>query len=115
MVLRDAEDAGQRLRTAPTAFADRVRSACRHATRKSGRAPARSWPALRVVFTTSFARLTESPASGSETTRAASAAGLLSQLLVMRRISTATGSSPGAPVSSVDDDDGFTPRRRLAD
>src|ERR671918_631986 len=34
----------------------------------------------------------------------------------MRRISTATGSSPGAAASSVADDDaGFMPRRRVAD
>src|SRR5215212_8207901 len=34
----------------------------------------------------------------------------------IRRISTATGSSPGAATSSAaDDDGGFTPRRRLAD
>jgi hypothetical protein len=34
----------------------------------------------------------------------------------MRRMSTATGSSPGAAASSAaDDDDGFTPRRRFAE
>ena len=111
MVLRDAEDAGQRLRTARTAF--RWAGARRHvvkASRKSG-ASQRGWPA-RVA---PVARNGAGRAAGSRGEFARpSAAALLAQLLGDAAHLDCHGSSRGARVSSGRDGD-FTPRRLLAD
>ena len=111
MVLRDAEDAGQRLRTARTAF--RWAGAQRHvlnASRKSRREPA------RVAGTRGLPVARDGAAAwfDTENSRGRQRRPCARSCSVMRRISTATGSSRGARVSSGDDGD-FTPRRLVAD
>ena len=114
MVLRDAEDAGQRLRTARTAF--RWAGAERHVVRLAanlGGEPARGWPA-RVCLPVARGTAPAAPRFHAENSRGRQRRPCSRSCSVMRRISTATGSSRGARVSSGDDGD-FTPRRLLAD
>src|SRR5918999_1403847 len=56
MVLRAAEDAGQRLRTAHTLCVERAPNACRHARRKAGAGQRTSAPALCVAVSRGPAR-----------------------------------------------------------